>query len=527
MNDRALSAQGARWAIATPHWAATDAGAAAFEAGGNAVDAAVGAAVTLAAVYPHMCGVGGDLFALVASPDGSVTAVNGSGAAPATADPDALRQRSALMPEVGPATITVPGAASGWAALAERGRLDLREAFGAAIAFAEDGIAVADDLAGSMAFRTEQLSEDPGLRGVFLRDGQPLTEGDLLVQPALARTLKTLRDEGPAALYGGDVGARYASGLQAAGSPMTLDDLAAHSAEITEPLQGGFRDIEVLVTPPNSQGFVLLEMLAALQLLGVDPDPLGPDAALMSELFRLASADRDRYLADPRRAHVPVDTLLSEAHVRHLCEEAQTWTSTPGPLRRRPAASGDTVALVAADAEGNAISLVQSLYNGFGAGILEPSTGMIAHNRGSLFSLDPASPNLLEGGKRPFHTLTPVLARRDGRLVAVSGSMGGGAQPQINAQLLIRSFELGMTPADAVAAPRWAVGGTEPDASLRFVEVETAVPGATCRALEEAGYALDRLPEGDGVGHAHMIRVLEDGFEVATDPRADGSARAG
>ncbi len=524
MSERRLSATGKRYAIATPHWAATRAGVAAFEAGGTAVDAALAAAITLAVVYPHMCGVGGDLFALVQAMNGQTIALNASGAAAASIDVDAVRGEHAEMPEHGPLTITVPGAVSGWAALVGLGaELGFARAFESAVAAARDGVAVARSLASSLAFEPAHLFADPGMREVFAPAGTPLSEGQTLLQPALARTLKTIAEHGPAALYGGEVGARLVEGLRAHGSPMTLKDLASHGPELDPPLAARYRDLHVSVVPPNSQGFALLEMLLAAERLEIDPDPLGAEAALLAEVFAAASADRDRHNADPRSARVPVGTLLDEGHIAALCDQVR---GGPVEVARRP--HGDTIALVSADGDGRAVSLIQSLYDGFGSGILEPATGIVGHNRGSAFSLDPSSPNVLAGGKRPAHTLMPVMVHREGRLAAVAGSMGGGGQPQINFQNLVRLFDLGMDPEATLAAPRWLVGGMEPHAG-RFVELEGRVPAWVRESLERSGYAITVLDDLDeGVGHAQLIRVLDDGTLVAaTDPRADGEAVAG
>jgi gamma-glutamyltranspeptidase len=521
--ERAVSASGKRFAIATPHWAATQAGVAAFDAGGNAVDAALAAAVTLAVVYPHMCGLGGDLFALVQAVNGQTIALNASGAAPRDIDTQAIRVTHDAMPEYGPLTITVPGAVSGWASLAELGAdRPFERAFQPAIAHARDGIPVARSLASSLAWEPERLFADLGMREVFTHDGSPLAEGDNLVQPALATTLEAVAVEGSSVIYGGDVGARLVSGLRDAGSPMALEDLASHRPELDSPIAARYRDLHVSVVPPNSQGFALLEMLLAAERLEIDPDPLGADAALLAEVFAAASADRDRHNADPRFARVPVGTLLDEGHIASLCDQVR---SGPVDVGRRRA--GDTIALAAADGDGRAVSLIQSLSSGFGSGILEPSTGIICHNRGQSFSLDPESPNVLAGAKRPAHTLMPVLAYRDERLVAATGSMGGGGQPQINFQVLVRSFDLGMDPEAAVSAPRWLMGGMDLHPG-RSIELEPGVPAWVREALERAGFALTLLGElDDGVGHAQLLRVAEDGTLVAaTDPRADGEAAA-
>lgn len=521
---RPLFAAGARFALATPHHAATRAGVDAFEHGGNAIDAALAAAITLAVVYPHMCGVGGDLFALVRPPEGGVVAVNASGAAPRAIDLEALRRNHGEMPEYGPAPITVPGAVSGWWALWELGAArPFPAAFEHAVTAARDGVAVSRSLAASLARDTERRLADDGVRGVFAPRGTPLTEGTTLVQPALARTLTAIATRGPAALYDGDVGLALVRDLNRRGSALSLDDLRGHAPEIVTPLTRRYRDLRVSVVPPNSQGFALLQILLAIERLGIEPDPLGADVGRLAAVFDAAARDRDRANADPRRAHVDVDALLSDDHVDAI---ASTMTN----VLDRPAAhpTGDTIALVAADSDGRAVSLIQSLSDGFGSGILEPSTGIVLHNRGSAFSLDPASPNAAQGGKRPAHTLMPVLVERDGDLAAVAGSMGGGGQPQINAQTLMRLFDLGLRPDAAVAAPRWLVGGMDLNGD-RTTHAESRVPLDVRGQLERAGFPVATLADVDeGVGHAHLIARRRNGvFEVGSDPRADGQAAAG
>ncbi|MGH2597078.1 MAG: gamma-glutamyltransferase family protein [Actinomycetota bacterium] len=518
-----LHASGTEWAIATPHTVATDAGAVAFERGGNAIDAALAAAVTLAVSYPHNCGVGGDLFALVQRPDGETIAINASGRAPNGVDPDALRARhGTTMPESGPDPITVPGAVSGWASLhAEGALLPWNEAFGAAIALALGGVVIARSTAGALEANGQRLATDPGLAGVFFADGSPLPRGALLRQPALGDTLQRLATDGPAALYGGPIGERYAAGLRAAGSPMTIEDLAAHTADVVAPLVGRYRDLDVRVVPPNSQGFALLEMLALTERLGIDPDPWGPDAGTLALAFAAANRDRDRHLADPDAMRVHPATLLDEGHLAGLAGEVRD--GAPGAAGHRHS-TGDTIALVTADARGWAVSLIESLYDSFGAGILEPETGIVAHDRGACFTLEAGHPNEIGPRKRPFHTLMPVLVHRDGRLAAVSGSMGGASQPQINAQNLIRTFDLGMTAADAVAAPRWSVWNE----SVPLAWVEGSVPDATGDRLMEAGFRVEAKDAFDeSLGHAHLIVVRPDGsFDLGSDPRADGGALA-
>jgi gamma-glutamyltranspeptidase len=521
-----LHAAGARWAIATPHTLATEAGAVAFERGGTAVDAALAAAVTLAVSYPHNCGVGGDLFALVQRPDGATIAINASGRAPAGIEPDALRARyGTSMPEEGPDSITVPGAVSGWATLhLEGARLPWSEAFGAAIALAHGGVTVSRSLSRALQERGPLLAADPGMAEVFFLDGASLPLGAMFRQPALGATLQRLATDGPGALYGGAVGERYVAGLRAAGSPIEVDDLSAHSADVLAPLSGRYRDLDVRVVPPNSQGFALLEMLSLIERLGIDPDPLGLDAGVLALAFAAANRDRDHHLADPDAMRVHPSTLLDDGHLAGLADRIRDAASSEALPGHRHG-TGDTIAMVTADAEGWAVSLIQSLWDSFGSAILEPETGIVAHDRGGCFTLEPGHPNEIAPGKRPFHTLMPVLAHRDGRLAAVAGSMGGASQPQINAQNLVRSFDLGMGVGETIAAPRWTVWGEPGDGVAR---AEGSVPGATTARLEEAGFRIDPLGGLDeAVGHAHMILVRSDGtFDVGSDPRADGGALA-
>lgn len=522
-----LGASGRTWAVATPHTLATEAAAIAFERGGNAVDAALAAATTLAVVYPHMCGVGGDLFALVQHPAGDVVAINASGRAPAGADPAAAAaEGGGRMPEHGPLSVTVPGAVSGWQTLHGQGaNLPWADAFTAAVAYAHGGVSVARSLAETLAEDAERLVRDPGLAEVFFPKGGPAAVHEPVRQPALGATLQAIAERGPSAWYGGETGARYADGLRDLGVPIDVADMAGHRADLGTPLRARYRDVDVLVHPPNSQGFVLLEALRIVERMGIDPDPLGPDAGSLAHVLRAAARDRDLHLADPDTMRLHPSTLLDDGHLGAVADTVRDGVpgASPDPIHR----SGDTIALVTADAEGRGVSLIQSLYDGFGAGLLEPSTGVVAQNRGACFTLEPGHANVLAGGKRPAHTLMPVAVQRAGRLEAVAGTMGGSAQPQINAMVLIRAIDLAMSPAEAVAAPRWLVGGMSAEAGSPGVVAEADVATDVTDRLKTAGYVVDTVGERDGsVGHAHLIRARPDGFDAGSDPRADGGAAA-
>jgi gamma-glutamyltranspeptidase len=524
-----VSASGNHWAVATPHPLASEAAARAFVAGGTAVDAALHAATTLAVVMPHMCGAGGDLFALVQNPDGKVVAIDSSGRAPSGADAEALRAaHGTTMPNGGPATVNVPGAVRGWQALHRQGAsLPWADAFEVAVAAAADGARVSHDLAGSLAGRANDLRTDPGFAAAFLADGVP-AEGELLVQTTLAATLRTIADEGADALYEGPLADRLAEGLRAAGVPIAHADLAAHAAELVAPLRGRYRDLDVLVSPPPSQGFVLLEALAAIERLEADPDPAGTDVATLAAILTAASADRDRHLADPHAMTLHVSALLDDGHIAALCDSVRAGL-TPHLSPTRPAGSrdGDTIALVAADVDGWGVSLIQSLYSGFGSGILEPATGLILHDRGGCFTLERGHPNELAPGKRPAHTLMPVAIQRDGRLAGLAGTRGGHGQPQIDLMTLVRSFDLGMTPADAVSAPRWLVGGMEPLRDEPWVLCESDLGGTVIEQLRAAGFRIESAGARDReLGHAMLLRLDDGALDAASDPRSDTGALA-
>jgi gamma-glutamyltranspeptidase/glutathione hydrolase len=283
------------------------------------------------------------------------------------------------------------------------------------------------------------------------------------------------------------------------------------------------------VTPPGSQGFVHLEALAAVERLEIDPDPVGPDAATLARILMAASSDRDRHLADPDRMTIHVSALLDDGHIAALCEVVRgAMDGHPASAPAPPHVPGDTIALVTADADGWGVSLIQSLYSGFGAGILEPSTGIVPHDRGACFTLETWHPNELAPGKRPAHTLMPVAVHRDGDLVALAGTRGGHGQPQIDLMTLVRAFDLGLDPFEAVAAPRWLVGGMSPlRDGERWIEVEGAVPEAVRVSFERGGLAVQALGEIDrAVGHAQMVHIDGTTLVAGSDPRADGGAVA-
>lgn len=512
-------------AIATPHALASRAGAAVYAAGGNAIDAALAAAAVLAVVYPHQCALGGDLFAVVALPDGRSRSINGSGAAAAGLNIEALRSTFDEMPDSGPVPITIPGVVGGWQALHEMGAsLDLTRLLAPAIEAARDGVAVSRSLEDGVLKRENVLRRDPGLSGKFFVDGKPIAQGASLRQPELASTLERLAVMGLQDFYDGAIAGELVGALRCLGSALAMSDFRDHVTRVESTLSLSLSGLEFETSPPNSQGFVLLEALAGIRALGIELTPsLRGNAGLLRALL-LAIEDRERFLGDPVMRPLPLDSLLNVERLRERLSATMTGSDTAAA---RPAPGhGDTVAISALDSSGLAVSLIQSVFQLFGCGILEPATGIIFHNRGRGFSLRPGAPNELRPRTRPAHTLTPLIVRRAGQVCAVLGCMGGRAQPQILAQLIPGVLDPSTSLNSTLAAPRWVVGGRDIDFAAPTVAIELNAPAEWNLSLRTAGYDLQRIPAlSEMVGHAQVIRARHDGaLEAASDPRSDGEA---
>ena len=499
-----------RGAISTSHHLATEAGAAVLAAGGNAVDAALAAAAALCVVYPNNVALGGDLVALVRRPDGEIRFLNATGAAPAAQTLTALREaHGEALPLRGIDTVTVPGGVCGWNSLHEYGATrPWADHFAAAIRLAEEGFPNSRSVAAALVDDRATLEQDPGARAVFYPGGEPIAEGAPLVQPALARTLRRIAAGGSGEFYAGETAERWIAGLQRLGSKITLQDAADYEAYWAEPLEGEYAGLRVLTGPPNTSGFMLLRALEVVAA-GIE-DPLGAGAGALASAFHDANAIRASHLADQR---------FGGATGAELVGMAAPASPVPGAAK----ASGDTVGFAAVSDDGWAVSFINSVYWSFGAHILEPETGILFQNRGTSFSLDPASPNAFAPGKRPRHTLMPVLVLRGDELAWVPATMGGAAQPQIHTQLLLRSLA-GASPHEATHAPRWMVEEWRGIGPVS-VMAESDVPAATRAALAASGFAVTEVPpRTEDLGHSNVIRVTPDGYEAASDPRSDGSA---
>ncbi|WP_290804347.1 gamma-glutamyltransferase [Herbiconiux sp.] len=499
--------------IAAPHEAAVRAGEEAVAAGGNAIDAALAAAGVLAVVYPHQCGLGGDLVALVRGPDGDTTAIVSVGAAAKRVDVERLAELGA-MPRQGGDTVTVPGAVAGWTAAWHLGaRLPLAGVFDRAARLARDGFPVSPGLARAIEVRAEGIAADPGLATVFMPDGRLLGSGDILVQERLAETLDVLAVD-PDEMYTGRIAESLAAGLEERGSALRVDDFSAHRAETGSAITRSIGTARWWVAPPPTQGVVLLGILPTALESNVSVDG---DAALLDVVLDAAVARQDN-LGDPRTGPIDVERMLDPRAKPPL---------EPAPPGGR--ALGDTVAIVAADSEGRVVSIIQSVYQLFGSGILEPRTGIVLQNRGSAFSVDPRHPGRIAPGSRPPHTLLPVIAETDGLRYGL-GCQGGSAQPWILAQVAADLLSSFTDPLEVLARPRWVIGARDiGHAELTLL----AEPGCTVavRAAGERGVPVD-LRDGplDEAGHVQVVRQYVDArgreqMDAASDPRADGTAR--
>ena len=520
--------------VASPHALASQAGVGILQAGGSAVDAAIAASAVLAVVYPHMTSLGGDGFWLIHDARaGRVRSLDASGRAAAGASLDWFRSRGLHeIPVRGivPATLTVPGAVDGWCeAHAAYGRLSLATDLAPAAGYARDGFPVTARLARWIEAARPVLAADPGAARIFLAGGPRPRPGARLTNPNLARTIERL-SEGRSGFYEGETAREMARHAREHGGFFTERDFAEQHARWGEPLTVTYRGVTIYETPPPSQGVTVLQALRLLEPFDLGALPfLGPDHVhLLVQAKQIAFHDRDRLVADPVFAPVPVERLLSRAYAderRRLLdrERALAWDGIPstGSL------AGDTVYVAAVDAEGNAASLIQSVYFDFGSGVVAGDTGVLLQNRSAYFSLDPTHPNRLEPGKRPLHTLIASLAFRDGRLWQVLGCMGSDGQPQIHLQVYTALIDYGLDIQQAVEAPRWLAGRFSLGDPRDLLNMEGRFPPATIAELERRGHPVNRWePWNERAGHAHGITIdpASGALVGGADPRSDGAA---
>jgi gamma-glutamyltranspeptidase len=520
--------------VTCPHSLASAAGADVLRAGGSAIDAAIAASATLAVVYPHMTSLGGDAFWLIYdAKQRRVRYLSGGGKAARSATAQWFADRGLTeIPYRGtiPATLTVPGAVASWdEAHRQYGKLPLRRSLEAAIDAARHGFPVTTRLSRWIGLTAEELRKSPDAAAVFLADGAP-KPGQILKNQNLARTLDAVASQGGRGFYGGEAAAAFARYARENGGFFDAEDFATQRAEWGEPISTRYGDLTIYQTPAPTQGFTILQMLKLLEPFGLRNMPfLGADAAhLMVQAKQLAYHDRDRWLADPRFAEVPMELLLSADYLdrrRALMDphKALPWDLMPS----HGSLTGDTVYVAAVDAEGNAASLIQSLYWGFGSAVMAGSTGVMLQNRGAYFSLDPASPNRLEPGKVPLHTLIASIGCRDDALAAVVGCMGADGQPQIQLQVYSALLDHGADIQQAIEAPRFLSGRFVLGEARDTLHIEARFADATIAELSRRGHPIQRWGRWNELaGHAHGITIDPlTGVRVGgSDPRSDGAA---
>ncbi len=539
-------ARGRHGAVVAPHHLATAAGLAILRAGGHAVDAAIATNAVLGVVDPGACGIGGDAFWLIwDAASETQLALNGSGRSPAGADAAALRARGLDgLPLRGALAVTVPGAVRSWGDAHRRfGRLSRGEVLAAAIELAAGGFPAWDGFAAAVEEAAPlvagALGPDAPFFSIFRPHGRPWRPGELVRLPALAGTLARLADEGFDAFYDGDLGARQASTLARLGAAFAATDFRDHASTWTDPISTTYRGTRVTTHPPNSSGIVALELLDILETF--EPPTraaFGDDGVadvrwihIVVEAAKLAMADRDRFLTDPEAREVPVARLLDKAYAADIASRIPLdRASMPAPASNPP--GGGTIYLATVDADGNAVSLIESNYMGFGSGVVDPETGIHYQNRGSYFSLDAGHANVLEPRKRTLHTLLPGMLFRAGERDpwVVAGSMGGDAQPQVHAQLVSALVDGGLDIRSAISIPRWFVAPPAHFEPALDVMVEPRLPPDVLESLESMGHRIVRTePFDPWLGHEHAIELVDGGpgadrgsVAAATDPRSAG-----
>ena len=517
---------------------AATAGIKVMQEGGNAFDAALAVAATEAVTLVPLSGLGADSFVLLyEAATGQVTGVNSSGVAATGATADYYRSRGyRTMPIDGPHSISVPGEVAAWEEIHRRFcTKPFPQLLDTAIGYAEEGFPVSPGIGRSFEHAVDKLSKFPASAAIYLTDGVPTSEGDMLANPDLAGSLQQVAQGGADAFYRGPLTKQMVKGLAEAGGLFTESDFADHRAEVYDPITTTYRDHLVYQTRPPSQGFLLLEMLNLVEGFDLSSNPQNSPQSihLMAEAKKIAYADRNRLAGDPKFIEWPLDELISKDYANRRRTEIDPERAAINAASIQPAdRGGDTTYFCVADGAGNCVSWIHSLSNGFGSGFVAPGTGVLFNNRaGRGFSLDLGHPNVIEPGKRTMHTLNCYLTLRNGLPAIVGGTPGGDFQVQCGLQILSNLIDYGMDPQEAVEAPRWwSFPGTDP-ASLDTppeLRVETGMPAATIKELEALGHQVAPRRPGIYDGKVQLIILDPDSGILmgASDPRGDGQAAA-
>ncbi len=502
--------------------------------GGNAIDAAIAANAVLGLVEPTGCGIGGDLFAIVWDAKGQrLHGLNASGRSPRSLTLDEFERRGLeYIPPYGPLPVSVPGAVDGWFELSEKfGKLPMSQVLAPAIEYAERGFIVSDLIAYYLERSAPRLEAYPGFRDTFMPDGAMPAVGERFANPGLAYSYRLLAKQGREAFYKGEIARRIDQYMKDNGGFLSYEDLASHTSDWVEPVSVDYRGVTVWELPPPGQGIAALQILKMLE--GYDIAAMGLDSPEYVHTFveakKLAFADRAKYYADPAFAEIPVQGLLAPAYAearRALIGERAARSVEHG----NPALlHGDTIYLTTADSEGNMVSLIQSNYRGMGSGMTPPGLGFVLQDRGQLFTLKQGEANTYAPGKRPFHTIIPAFATRDGKPWLAFGVMGGATQPQAHAQIIINMVDFGMNLQEAGDAPRILhTGSSQPTGEVMsdggVVSLESGFSYETRRELMKRGHVIQDNLGGYGGYQAIEYNPTTKSYVGASESRKDGQA---
>ena len=511
----------ARNVVATSQPLASQAGLQMLVRGGNAVDAALAAAIALTVLEPTGNGIGSDAFAIVW--DGqNLHGLNGSGRSPRAFSPERFRGKSA-MPELGWDAVTVPGAVDAWAELSRRfGALPFSDLFEPALRYAADGFAVAPLTAARWAEAADRYKDYPDFAAAFLPGGRAPFPGETFRPPGLAKTLEELAKTGGASLYRGDLAQKIIACSRHNGGSVDEKDLAEHHAQWVKPLCRNWKNVTLCELPPNSQGMAALIALGILEFLPSElseyiSSPDSPQGIhLQAEAMKVAFELVERHLADPDWMTIPPSALLEPSFLQ---EQAKKISSDKARLSASfPSRAGGTVYLAAADKNGMMVSYIQSNYKAFGSGIVIPETGISMQGRAAGFTLAAGHPNQVAGGKRPFHTIIPAFVMKEGKPLMSFGVMGARMQPQGHVQMMVRIFAAGQNPQAAADAPRWYLDENS------HLFLESGFSPTVGEWLKKRGHEVYCASPATLFGGAQLIYRLADGYCAASDPRKDGQA---
>lgn len=518
---------------ATSQPLATQAALDILKAGGTAVDAAIAANALLGLVEPTGCGIGGDLFALVwDSGTSRLYGLNASGRSPHDLSLQYFLDNGyQRIPAYGPLPVSVPGCVDGWFELHRRfGKLPAGDLFASAIKYAREGFPVTELIAYYMALSAKRLQDYPGFREVFMPGGRTPAKGEIFRNPALADTYEKIAEGGRDAFYSGEIASVMVDYIREQGGFLSLRDLEDHRSEWVEPVSTSYRGYDVWEIPPNGQGIAALQMLNILEQYDIREMGFGSADYIhvFTEAKKLAFEDRARYYADPDFSDVPVDALISKSYARQRMALIDMTRASAGFVFGEPE-PGNTIYLTVADQWGSMVSLIQSNYRGMGSGMTPPGLGFILQDRGELFSLDPAHPNVYAPHKRPFHTIIPGFITKDGKPWISFGVMGGDMQPQGHVQIVVNLVDFGMNLQEAGDAPRIQhFGSTDPTGTAKrgsgWICLESGINYEVIRDLMMRGQDVRFDLGGYGGYQAIMWDPVNGVYYGASESRKDGQA---